>query len=431
MRTRLTTAALLFAPLGCNAILGTTDPSPRSDASTDAATDAELADDASLTEGAPEGGTYCDGVLVDLTTNREHCGVCDRVCRDGSTCSSGECDPVLLAGSPASYRGLSELYDMVALARPTPTMPNPDPIGGDNVIFGTNWYQAQSLVYSTPTAPPVANAPAPLFPTAGTVADGAANVIATDGAMLYFGISRPDNGWRAGVWSLDFDGNGRYFVGGQGVKALAVDDSYVYWLDDAPGLHVADKNGAQVANVAAGSTINAVVAKNGRVVFDRDGVLVAGTRPAAADAATLSDDVIAHAFAVDDAGGSSGDVSSVYWLGASATPGVPRVLRRPVDASGQAVDLTPPGFPPLLNGSAKLLVDDRYVYMASNDDLVGPLSGILARVPKDAPGASTEIMVRLTGNSFSGMAQDRSFVFYGTKGNVTSAPYSAIWKVPK
>lgn len=90
MRTRLWKiwlVGLAIALAGCN--LGDDAASgPHSDASNDAAGDAEGETSGPL---ACDVGTACDGICVDLASNPEHCGECDRPCQATNAVSDG-CD---------------------------------------------------------------------------------------------------------------------------------------------------------------------------------------------------------------------------------------------------------------------------------------------------------------------------------------------------
>lgn len=52
-----------------------------------------------------DGGTICDGVCVDLTSNPFHCGECGTVCLERETCDQSECKPISTGGSGGTSSG--------------------------------------------------------------------------------------------------------------------------------------------------------------------------------------------------------------------------------------------------------------------------------------------------------------------------------------
>jgi hypothetical protein len=409
------------ALIQCNVLLGTPEPDHRPDASTGGGLDAAVVPDGSAsldssgdvgpfdggTEATgPRDGSAADACTPDLSSDPSNCGVCGRSCLT-SSCTNGECDPLLLAGSPDTDRGLGQLYGLVD-------------IGG--WLYGTDWYAPLALLYTVPSSGSF-TVPAPLFPnpmTSDGGADGPANVLAADpdNSTLYFGMYAQETAWpQPGVWKSDLQGNASYFAGTAGVEALTVDTTYVYWTDYNAGLHVATKDGTQVANIATGATIPYALAANSRIYFAQNNLLVFGTPPAASDATPLSTTPVA-AFAVDS--------GYAYWLDTSND-----LYRRHADGSGAPAKGTPASGIPLLSGSKQhLLVDDTYVYINSTV-YTQPVAGAIIRIRKDFSGGPAEVMLRTTGYGFGAVTQDDAALYYGTYSSDTVAPFTAIWKLAK
>ena len=345
----------------------------------------------------------------DLDTDPQNCGVCGHSCQGGS-CDAGRCDPVVLAGSPTEYRRLKSLYGLVVL--------------GDRLV-GTDWYQPMTLVYTTPLDASLPTG-TPLYPSLladGGIpaADGASDQLATDGQRAFFGIYRDDNGWDAGIYSLELDGAVSKVASTAYLNSITTDDVHLYWADGQNDLWMANKDGTSPQSIPIPSSFRTqIVATGGYVFFTSENVLYRASPLSLGSTTVVSGTTTVSNFTADG--------SSLYWVDLN----LQHVYRAPLDGSSAAVDMTPPGLS-LTRSWVYVLVDDSFVYVFDHDIGSGPLGGSIFRIPKTVPATSFETM--LTSNDgFGAATQDTTALYYTTYGSDvpdSGGPYSAVWKLAK
>ena len=330
-------ATLTFASAvaACNALLDIPDAVLRGDAGDlDAAVDSTATqsdsggNDRDALEaqppGAAEGGGdaptgCCDGGCPSLATDPENCGACGHSCQGGG-CDAGQCGPVVLAGSPTEPRGLKSLYGLVLL-------------GGQ--LVGTDWYQPMTLVYTTPLDASLPTGtpfyPFPLADGGTPIANGASDQLATDGQKAFFGIYRDDNGWDAGIYSLQLDGAVSKVATTSHMGSVTTDGTYLYWSDGANNLWMANKDGTNPQSIPLQSSYHTqIVAAGGYVFFTAANVLYRASPQSLGSTTAISGSTTVTSFTADG--------SFLYWVDLNAQ----RVYRAPLNGTA-GVDMTPPG----------------------------------------------------------------------------------------